>query len=747
MQRDLRKILMLGWSAAAIAAGGQAAFAAPAGGEPQATAGEGASVGEVVVTARRRDEKLRDVPVSATVIDAVALAQRGGGQSVGALLSDVPGVRFFNTSSPNNSEVSMRASGTSRSSNSDPSVGLYRNDMFIAGGFLGGRSYTVMDLFDVGQVEVLRGVQGALYGRDAVGGAINVVSARPSGRDEGFADVRYGVNNAQTQVQLVVNHPLADWVSVRLGGDYYNQSKGFFYLPDLHQYLDRQNGYGLRGQVNVHPAGRFEANLMVENQVMDVPALYQQLSIAAGASGFPLGYVQPKYAYPWNTRGAAKQNQTSVILEMDYDLDWAKAKSTTGYRDRSTMIGYDTDFVDAATLAALHAAHNGTTLTDSGASQSVFDTTRLVYEDLHLAGAKIGGFSWLVGGEYLHQSTAFVAYTHRTPTQANASPGARAPSHLDYDSGAVYASLGYDLTDRLNVTGEARYTKDDERFTANRYDLGTGLQSGGARYVIDGEQTPDNVSYDLTASYRLPRGWLAYLKMGAAYRAGGFNQDQGDPRESVHIPVSYGPETTTAYEVGLKGNPLPALFVTAAAYRNITNDVIVQLTNDCLVTNPACPVAASSYQTNAGKAHIWGLEIEGSARAELAGGKANLTFSASRQAGKIVQGPYAGDAIPQVPETQASANFDYRHPAGEGITLFGDLNYTAAWGGVQELVQKPPLRDYQTLDARLGVGWRMLELSAFAENLTNASYIIYSTATAQRWNEPRVYGVELRYHW
>ena len=136
--------------------------------------------GAIVVTARRREERLADVPTAASVIDITSLTDRGGASGSGELLADQPSVRFNNLSSSITSEISIRASSTARATNGDPSVGLYRNGAYIAGGPVGGRNFTRLDLLDIGRVEVLRGTQGALYGRNAVGGAINIISAEPA---------------------------------------------------------------------------------------------------------------------------------------------------------------------------------------------------------------------------------------------------------------------------------------------------------------------------------------------------------------------------------------------------------------------------------------------------------------------------------------------------------------------------------------------------------------------------------------
>ncbi|MFN9944151.1 MAG: TonB-dependent receptor plug domain-containing protein, partial [bacterium] len=107
------------------------------------------------------------------------IRDQGGVRTMEDLLANAPAVHFLDTTSPTNSEVTIRGSGTSRGTNAEAAVGLYRNGAYVGGGSVGGRTFSRLDLFDVARAEILRGTQGALYGRNAVGGAINVITQQP----------------------------------------------------------------------------------------------------------------------------------------------------------------------------------------------------------------------------------------------------------------------------------------------------------------------------------------------------------------------------------------------------------------------------------------------------------------------------------------------------------------------------------------------------------------------------------------
>ncbi|MBU0863213.1 MAG: TonB-dependent receptor, partial [Alphaproteobacteria bacterium] len=430
------------------------------------------------MTARRREERLADVPTAASVIDITSLTDRGGATGSGELLADQPSVRFNNLNSSVTSEISIRASSTARATNGDPSVGLYRNGAYIAGGPVGGRNFTRLDLLDIGRVEVLRGTQGALYGRNAVGGAINIISAEPEFDLSGWASARYGFENNSFQTQGAINVPLADGLAIRLSGDLVQQDKGFFYNPDNDVYFDQQKGHGLRGQIRLK-RGPVDAIITAETQRLTTPTIHYQISIPAGTPGFPGGYTQDRFRYPWNTAPRASQDVDGLQALVRVDLGGADLTSTTSFRKRTSEYDLDNDAISPAELARARAAGQIGALTplDANTASYVVDTTDNFSQDIHVSGAS-DRFTWLVGAEMLLLDSDFSVATTRTPTLANPSPGNIAPARLHFESYAAYGSLGFDITDSLNLTGELRYTRDSRSISARLYDLGTGLPTG-----------------------------------------------------------------------------------------------------------------------------------------------------------------------------------------------------------------------------------------------------------------------------
>jgi iron complex outermembrane receptor protein len=163
---------------------------------------------EVVVTARKRAERIEDIPTSVSFFDEQYLKDLDV-TSGKDLTRITPGIYVIDNGSGFNDEFLIRGEGASRQNNAETGSGLYRNGMFIPGGNAGGRNYVPIDFFDVGSVTVLRGPQGSYFGRNALGGAVNIVSQRPGREFGGYIDLEHGTNDS-SRVGGVVNLPVSD---------------------------------------------------------------------------------------------------------------------------------------------------------------------------------------------------------------------------------------------------------------------------------------------------------------------------------------------------------------------------------------------------------------------------------------------------------------------------------------------------------------------------------------------------------
>lgn len=701
-------------------------------------------VDEIIVTARRREERLGDVPIAASVLDGAALLARGPPSDTRDLVAGVPGLRYNDTTSPTTSELSLRGSGTGRGTSADSGIGLYRNGVYVGGGLQYGRNFFRIDTFDLQRAEVLRGTLGALYGRNAVGGAINLISARPDFERSGRLDLDYDLEVDGTNVQAVLNEPLSDAVAVRLGVDYVDQTEGFYYNKSADEYFDAQDGYGARAQIRFH-TGRLDANLLIEQQEHSVGKIVAALDIPPTPPNFPLGYKDEQYAYYWSTPGRADLDLQGAILSLAYDFGGAVLSSTSSYRDRRGVTLSDVDNFSEASLAAERARGNPAPTIDPNQDFTADDTTRAFYQELHLAGES-HKTTWLIGAEYIDLDSDFLIRFARTPGFLGVPlPGVDTTQTLTYRSTAFYGSLEYDLTEAFSLTGELRHTRDEKDFSTMQTILGTSTV-----LVPRSEVKPrfSNTAYNVIASWRLPSSTMVYAKVGTGYRVGGFNTVTVVPNEPKPVPPDYDNEDSTTYELGLKSDLGPRTHVRAAAYLTRVEGALVTDTNGCSLAN-ACARNPTSFTTNGGDARVWGIELEAASTIDLGSGRLQLGLSVSRQEGEFTSGLYDDFAVPQTPQWSASANIDYRLPLSWGGEFFAALDYYAQWAGVQDVTTPVfDLDDRQVSGVRVGLGKNSWEVAAYVDNVFDEEYYVLRQPTLYRWNnDRRSGGLRFRYRW
>jgi iron complex outermembrane receptor protein len=716
---------------------------------------DGTSVGEVVVTARKREERLRDVPIAASVVDAEVIEKRATVADTGAIVTMTPGARFNDLAFTVLSEVSLRASGTARGTNAETGIGLYANGVYVGGGLQFARNFVKIDFFDLGRAEVLRGTLGALYGRNAVGGAINLISQQPVYENTGRVWLDWSPDTDKKLVSAVVNMKGNDVFALRIGAEYIDQDKGKFHEYNLGRYADEQHGWIVRGQARIR-TGDLDAVAMIQHQNMDIGGGAATFKAAAG-TGCPAtaasacylrDYSQTRYELPYNTHTDIEQDILQGVLTINYDLHQiGKLTSTTSVRERRSRFVSDNDLTDAATFAALRTAGiiSGGANQRTDSFQDLIDVTTSYYQDLHLAG-ETGPLTYLGGVEFLRIGS------HYEPAQITANPvGAKSVSGLDYDSLAFYGALGYDVTEQLNLSAEVRHTKDDKSF----WQFSQSIPSNAITAAVFTRTFENsNWSYNLVANYHITPTWIAYAKVGTGYRAGGFNTGVNPAPPAVAprpVTPTFDNEKSTTFEGGAKGNLSRDLYVTLAAYKTKVDGAITQVDNGCFQGNPVCNARPTNYAINGGDADIWGVELEGVLRYELGPGRGQLRGAASRQQGEFDGGVYDGFTIPQTPKWLYSFNLDYIVPVGTSSQAFANVNYKGQRGGKEGVAvgttPPKPLEEFNVFDLRTGVRFKQTEVAVYVNNFTNDRYTLIDAATSVRWSLPRTWGLQLRQRW
>lgn len=757
--RALRRALLLS-TVFALSAGGvhaQSTSSSTSSSTTSASSSDVTNVGEVVITARRKEEQLRDVPIAASVVTGASLQAAGGISDASGILDSVPGSRYNNISTPLLSEVSVRASGTGRATNADSAVGLFADGVFVAGGLQYGRNFALIDYLDLDQALVLRGSQGGLYGRNAVEGVIDLQTVRPRFKDEGSIQLGYQPQTQQSTETIILNHAFTDYLAVRLAVEPIQQNKGFVYQPDFKNYVDATDGVMGKAQIRF-AKDKLDANLMLEYQRMDIPNAWYNYNVNPGASAaFAAGYVGPKYLMQFNTLQKANQNIDGVTLNLTYDLGWATLASTTGYRDRYSDTNADADGFDATSFAFAKSLGNSLAGVDINKTQNVSDNTETIDQDLHLSGHVATKLDWVAGVEYFHINSADSLVQLKTPagtpgtTAFINSFGTASPSKLTYKSEAAYVSLNYKITDAWAVSGDARYTDDHKEISELLLFANT---SNLQVPPINNRLKSDNLSWNLTASYKIPGDWgdLVYVKAGSGYRAGGVNTYLGSPLAPNPVQPSYLPETTLTYETGLKGNVTKYVYITVDAYALRTANALASVSNGCTAIN-ICQQASTNFVENSGTATGSGIEANLNTVLHPLDGVLTLELNGSSQTAKYIDGVNKGGKVAQEPRYIAGATANYTHALPiEGVQGFINVVYNAQWGGIQDTAVSGPalvnLADFQLANVRVGATYKNFELAAYANNVTNYTYhLLFALNSLERISLPRVYGMQLSYKW
>jgi iron complex outermembrane receptor protein len=540
--------------------------------------------GEIIVTARRRTETLISVPIAVTAISGDTLLAQGA-PDITSLQRQTPSLTL-ETARGSNSTLIAFIRGVGQQDplwGFEPGVGLYVDDVYVAR-----PQGAVLDIFDIERVEVLRGPQGTLYGRNTIGGAIKYVTKR-LGRD--FRATARGTYGSYNQIDLVgqVTLPLTDTLSV--GGAvarYWRDGYGKNLNTGVDQY--NKDVLAARASLEWSPGDAFFLRV-AGDQILDKsrPRHGTRLVGNGGAAVFePTPSVYDTRAGIGDTN-RVKTRGLSVTAEMKLN-DAVTAKSITAWRDGRTDTVIDFDNTPGPILD-VPAFYSDRQFTQEAQLLFTGDRVQGVVGAYYLNGRASGAFDTVLGLANLTTLTSGTVFTK---------------------SYAVFGDLSVDLTETLKLSAGLRWTKDEKTGTVFRRNF-TGIRSplfGNAAAIPGLIRTDYTNSRDferatprVSLSYQ-PSGDLnLYASYGRGFKSGGFDM-RGD---AVFIPGTvngYNPETIDSYELGMKGAFLDrTLFLNLAGWYSRYKDQQVTV-------QQAFTGGIASIVDNAGKADLHGFELE-----------------------------------------------------------------------------------------------------------------------------------------
>jgi iron complex outermembrane receptor protein len=805
---NLRRVALAGASLLALPALAQTAPqpAAPANAqqaEPprQRTVPAGAPSGDIIVSARRRSEVVQKVPLAISVLDARAIDATGS-FNVLKLTQIQPSLQFYSTN-PRNTTVNIRGLGQPFGLINDgiePGVGFYIDQVYYAR-----PGSATFDFLDIERVEVLRGPQGTLYGKNTTAGAISITSKAPSFTPEGQIEVSAG-NLGFVQGKASVSGPLGDKVAIRLGASATKRDGTIHNVTTNHD-VNSQDNLGIRGSLLYKPTETLSLTLSGDYNRQD-PNCCVQIYVRTGATQRPLNRQFAGLAAAFNYappstnafdrvtdldgRLEAKQIIGGASLRAEWDVGPGTLTSVTAWRFWDWTPSNDRDFIGLPI----------TTVSQNPSKQDQYT------QEFRYAGTT-GAFDY-VGGLYgfyqkIDTSGSQVQGPAASrwllnPTSANANNPAVLNGltslndiHFKNTSLAAFGQVTWHATDRLRLQPGLRvnYDKKSGSYIADVF-TGTGSRTlnNDQRGVLAPQSYQPkfsdwNLSGDFTASFDVAKDVLAYATYAKSFKSGGINLS-GLPLDAANNPIlsteTVKPEKVDHYEVGLKTQFLDrrVTFNLAGFWTDVKN-------YQATVTNGQLGVIRG-YLANAGKVRTRGVEADTSFRPtsqlslyasaaftdakyvkfvdapcppELAGGTAvgsGQTPSAPGTPGGLSPAfcNISGQWLPGVSRWATSHGGEYRLPA----KLFGDselfFGYDGSWRS--KFSSNPSRSAYTDISAyylaNIRAGLRVdrtWEIYGWVRNVFDKNY--YEVLALQSGNtglvvgqpaDPRTYGATLK---
>lgn len=542
-----------------------------------------ADPGDIVVTARQRSETLSTTPLSVTAVSPVQL-EAANALTIQDISGSVPNLIIQPVGAgPSAAAIAIRGIVFADIEKSfDPAVGV-----LVDGIFIGTNTGQLLDFFDIASLEVLRGPQGTLFGRNTIGGVVNIRRTRPTGVFGGKAEVTFG-NYGLFEAKGVVNFPIIkDVLAVKIF-EQHSYSDGFYNNVTLDRSEPKTRSDNFGAAFLFTPTPTFEALLTVEKQT--------QRGHTYNASGSTTGDVvcivapadqcnrnlgDDLYTTFTQFDNPTRYSSPAVTLEMNWDVsDAVKLTSITGWRKDDEIFYQDFD----------------------GTSVPFYETIRDQYyrqfsQELRLSAKVTNTLDFVSGLYYFDSKYANHQTTFLGPVLGGVTVNQFAAQRSK--SYAAYLDVNWAFADHFRITAGGRYTKDEKSFD-NRFP--------GA-FDVSASDSWKKFTPKVSVDWRPNDDLMLYAIYSRGYRAGGFN---GRATSISTSQTSYDPETVDSYEIGLKAQAFDKrlsfnLAGFATKYDNKQEGIIRR-------TPPGSPNTNETVVSNAASAKIRGIEADLTAR-------------------------------------------------------------------------------------------------------------------------------------
>lgn len=688
-------------------------------------------VDELIVTAQKRSESVQQVPAAITALGSQALQQRGVSQ-VSDLQFIVPSLQTGKLLGQ--TALTIRGVGLNQGS---PGVAIHVDGVYQARPSMGDLAQT-----DLERVEVLRGPQGTLYGRNANGGVVNFITKAPTDTFEGYVLGSYASYD-ETRLQTVINVPFNDRIRARLVLDRWNREDGFVknVIPGG-QDLDKGESLSGRLRVSADLTDNLTLDLGVSALHATGPSLYFTLHNPPTPTSVALNpYLADAIipTDPWRTSAndpvSSNRSFASGDATLTWNLDAVTIKSITGYSRLADRYLSDDDSFNLSAFPASRNARSNTLTQEFNVSGALGPV------DL------VGGLFYMADSEYYMQQYDFRLGIYPLP------PGSILHFETfkhDTRTYAAFTDATWNVTDRLRLLGGVRFSKDIQKSTQRNY----------LQFNINGVALPptytcplqtNDVEWSSTtprigAQYDLNDDANVYGTVSKGFKVGGFN--------AFACNNVFEPEKLTAYEAGIKSRLLDRTLTLNASifYYDYTNLQLNQV------------VGLTSLIKNAPAAEIKGLEVEATWQPDshwtingnisLLDAKYTEFSNIDSLAPELGLQDVAGNYLNDAPKRSANAGVAYRtDPLSFGrLTARADVSYRSTFYFREFNNPLDAQKDYTLLN--LALIWdspdEKYRVRLYGTNVTNEAHIVRMGSSDNfgsrfvTWGAPRQVGVELK---
>ena len=531
--------------------------------------GQAAVIEEIVVTAQKREQNAQDVGIAISALTGEQMRQLGYG-SAQQVTAMAPGVQTVQPNGEANYAIAMRGvAANDFTTNVESPVAIYLDEVYISQ--MSGSGFM---LFDMERVELLRGPQGTLYGRNATGGLAHFVTVKPSQEASGYGQFTVGRYD-QVKFEGAVGGPLSDTLSARLSLSTHNND-GYVKNRLLGKRLNNADDSAVRGQLLFEPTDSFSLLLNARRSKQDIDTGFFE-HVSANVEGmFTPNEVNEVLGYIDND---------GDVYEGDYDRDGHNKLETEGY---TATLNWDAENFTLISITDYSTVERDY-IEDSDASPVPFfnfylSTDAEQFSQEVRVNGQTDEMDWVAGVYYLDitvkdangaETEPFITYVFEIPSPAIS--GLDNPYETNTESWSIFGQIERRLTDRLTGIAGARWIRDDKDhdFSINVVDFipGTVQRNGNPNILAPiasyyGERTDDEFAVRLAANYDLSDNVMLYASWNRGVKGGGYNATifplgGGNYDDET---MSYDPEQLDAFEVGFKSRQLDGRMIFNGAF-------------------------------------------------------------------------------------------------------------------------------------------------------------------------------------